>query len=116
MAILGRILTDRGNAEDAAPLLEEALRIHRAALPKGSWRTAVTQSWLGGCLFKLQRYGEAERELLEAIGTLRRTPGVHPQFERGALKSLVDLYCEWGKFTSAETYETMLDDFDRRAK
>jgi eukaryotic-like serine/threonine-protein kinase len=116
MAILGRILSDRGNVVEAAPLLEEALRIHRAALPKGSWRTAVTQEWLGDCLIKLQRYDDAERELLEASATLQRTPGMHPQFEKGATKSLIELYRLLGNASKAGAYEALLDNSEGREK
>lgn len=93
----GRIAMTRGNCTQAEELFREALAIHRAALPEGSWRTAITQGDLGKSLTRLGRFIDAEAELLAAYSMLGTIPGEHLSKKRAIADALGALYEAWGR-------------------
>ncbi|HKQ48264.1 MAG TPA: tetratricopeptide repeat protein [Phycisphaerae bacterium] len=93
--VLGRARLAQHDAAAAEPLFREALGIHQATLPAGSWRIAVTQCDLGLALTQLERFEEAERLLLESHATLNRTAGTQPRHEQKTIAGLADLYAAW---------------------
>jgi serine/threonine-protein kinase len=105
---LGKLLTDRGNAQAGEPLLREALEIRRRTLAAGDWQTAETESFLGACQAALQRYEEAEPLLVESYATLKARRGDQDRRTRRTLQYLIDLYEAWGNPEKAAQYRAHL--------
>jgi serine/threonine protein kinase len=95
LQVMGRVKLASADAVTAESLFREALGIHQATLPAGSWRIAVTQCDLGLALTRLARFAEAETLLLGAHETLNRTAGNQPRHERTAIQNLAELYTTW---------------------
>jgi serine/threonine protein kinase/Tfp pilus assembly protein PilF len=112
LTALGRALNDNGKVREAEPLLHEAREIRRKVLPKGHWRTASTESVLGGCLTKQGRYDVAEPLLLNSYPTIASAPGMPPAQARQALERIVALYEAWGKPEQAAAWRVKLMDVD----
>jgi tetratricopeptide (TPR) repeat protein/tRNA A-37 threonylcarbamoyl transferase component Bud32 len=89
-------------------LAREALSIFQAATP-AHWRTADTESVLGGCLTRLGRYAEAEPLLLDGYHRLAQSSGEGRQHLREAAKRLVDLYAAWKRDDRAAAFRALLD-------
>jgi serine/threonine protein kinase/Flp pilus assembly protein TadD len=104
--IQGRIAMARQDYAQAEGLFREALAVHRAALPEGSWRTAITQCDLGKCLSRLERYAEAETELLGAYSTLSTPKGEHLPQRRVIAEALAALYEAMGRSEEAADWRS----------
>jgi tetratricopeptide (TPR) repeat protein len=106
---LGSLLADRGDYQEAEPMLREALDIQQRALTRGHSDIATTQSFLGRCLVALARYDEAKVFLVESYATLKDQRGNQDEYTQKALKRLVDLYDAWGKPDDAARYRMLLE-------
>ena len=84
------------NFEDAIALFEKAVAGARRALPEGHWITGAFLGGFGKTLIELQRYGDAERALLEAHEIILK--GLGPNHERTIeqIELLTTLYEAWG--------------------
>jgi TolB-like protein len=69
------MLITRERPEEAAAVLEEAVRIREAVLPEGHWLIAETQSALGYSYLLQGRVQEAAPLLRVAVQTLRQKRG-----------------------------------------
>ena len=76
-------------------LINEALRIHKAALPDDHAMLAHARSVLGECLTALGRYDEAEPLVLESYERLQAVLGESGTETRKALPRIVKLYEAW---------------------
>jgi serine/threonine-protein kinase len=91
--------------------LDEAEKYYRAAFaqlkelyPDGSQELALTQTDLGGILFRTQRYAEAEPLIVNALEMRRTFLGEeHPDVAQG-LNNIGFFYMTWGDIVAAETY------------
>ena len=97
MADLAVRLVDRGDCEEAEPLVRDALGILRGKLPENRQRVVEVQSTLGVSLTGQGRFEEAEPLLLGSFSMLRDETGLeHPSTQATAVR-LVTRYEEWGR-------------------
>jgi hypothetical protein len=102
---LGRVLTARGEAAEAEPLLRKALSIRLGSLPPGHGQVAEARSALGASLVALKRHEEAERLLHDAF-VVQRAQGRKPPL-RATATQLVRLYESTGRPERAEPYRAL---------
>ena len=69
---LGKMLTDKGDALQAEPLLREGLQVRQENFPPGHVLIADAESALGGCLTALKKFDEAEPLLLAAYEGMKK--------------------------------------------
>lgn len=82
MASLARVLIVAGKAEEAVPLLRDALPAVRKVYPKDNWRTAETQLLLGAALAIRGRTLEAQEMLDAGLREMRAVlPATHPRVQ-----------------------------------
>ncbi|MCZ6601900.1 MAG: tetratricopeptide repeat protein, partial [Planctomycetota bacterium] len=105
---LGRLLRITGDLAEADRLLAGAVRLATESLPQGDWRTAVFRSNYGACLTKMERFEEAERQLLASHAVLRPLLASDNRFVLKVLQRLVELYTAWGNPEKAKEYEALL--------
>jgi non-specific serine/threonine protein kinase/serine/threonine-protein kinase len=105
---LGELYTAQGQPERAEPLLAESLAGVRAILPQGHVFTGVTIRKHGACLAALERYDEAEAELVEAHEILAAALGEDHDQTRKAVEDLVALYDRWGRSDRAARWSGKL--------
>jgi serine/threonine protein kinase len=109
MVNVGRFDIDHGRFDEAATLLEPALKIREATFPTTDRRVAIARNWLGATYVGLGRYGEAEPLLLAADRDLSGVPDVWITEKRAVLTHLIALYEKWGKPDQAVKYRVRLD-------
>jgi eukaryotic-like serine/threonine-protein kinase len=107
IANLGGVYFVRGEYTEALRLYRQALDIHRQALPPDHWIINRTRSYLGGCLLKLQRYREAEEQLLLAHDGLKTARGEQHALTRKAVSRLIELYEASGQPAKAAPYRAL---------
>ncbi|QQR74003.1 MAG: serine/threonine protein kinase [Holophagales bacterium] len=73
--MLARVLLDRQRPREAEPLLAHALAVQKAAFAADDWRIGTSLSLLGAAHVALERWDEAEQELLAARQILDRDLG-----------------------------------------
>jgi serine/threonine protein kinase/Tfp pilus assembly protein PilF len=105
---LASLLIDGGRAAEAEGLLIECLKIRRDQLPRGDWRTALTENILGRCLTLQKRLVEAEPYLLQSYPVILASPAASAQYRRDALANVVGLYEAWGRPEQAARYRAEL--------
>lgn len=113
LTLLGWVLTDRGEAREAEPLLQEALTIRQKALPAGHWLTAIAANILGECLTAQERYADAEPLLLESCAILQTAPGFPAGRMAEVLGRLVQLYEAWDRKDEAMAWRVKQDTASR---
>ena len=96
-ANLGRVYLAKGDAATAEPLFRRSLAARRRALGENDWRVGMTRSLLGSTLTALQRYEDAEPELLSARRILKDVPGPQGREAKATLTRLRTLYEAWGR-------------------
>ena len=99
MVRLAEILLKKGNAAAAGDLLREGRPVLAKLLPPKSWRLALVDSTLGGCLLasKPARMADAEPLLLDGYKTLVAAFGANDPRSKQAQSRIVALYEAWGK-------------------
>ncbi len=109
---LGRLYMQLGKPRQAEPLLREAL--DRAARVRrwgdNGYRVARTRAVLGECLLQMERYDDAQNELLAAVERLEQQPGPRHRGVRPVIESLVTLYQAWGKPEEAAQWRAELSE------
>ncbi len=107
---LGGVLTDKGSAREAEPLLRESLATWLAKVGPADNRTQGARRELGACLTRLGKYQEAETVLLEAYRNLAVRTDFWGAKRRGQVANLlVALYRRWGKPADAAKYRALAD-------
>ncbi len=86
-----------GQLEAALAQLDELLQRSAGLLPADGWRVAVFRQHRGIVLRKLERYEEAERELLAAAATVERRLGPDHKRTRSNWEQLAVLYEAWAR-------------------
>ncbi len=105
---LGRIHLARGDFEQALHWTAQCAEAAPRLLPGGNWKIGFYREGLGLSLAGLERYEEAERELLAAYRILREGRGVENRYTRHAADALVELYAAWGRPGQSESDELSL--------
>src|SRR5262249_26255662 len=101
---LGSVLTKKGRANEAEPLLREGLEIRKKVLAQGDWRIALTESVLGSCSARLGRHDQAEPRLLGGYAALHAAQGAPPWSLREGLDSIIQLYESWDRPEEAQKW------------
>ncbi|MFH1418459.1 MAG: tetratricopeptide repeat protein, partial [Planctomycetota bacterium] len=102
---MGGLLRDQGRLEEAEGLGEEAVRRARETMPMGHWITAAFLSEHARTLAAMERFAEAEAEMLEAHEMLVAALGAEHKRTIGLIKSLTDLYDAWHAAEPAKGYD-----------
>lgn len=95
--LLGRILTRRGNAKEAEPLLRSAMQAYAKYYPGQDGLIAEARSALGECMTKLGTYREAEPLLVDTFSDIRAYRGFEHRRTKEARQAIHELYVAWGK-------------------
>jgi catechol 2,3-dioxygenase-like lactoylglutathione lyase family enzyme len=99
----------KGPAEEAEPLLREALDIRNRILAPDDWYIARDGSYLGECLTALGKYAEAERLLVDGFKLMKISPQAPSPRVRQADARVIKLYEAWGKAEEAATWRKELE-------
>jgi tetratricopeptide (TPR) repeat protein len=75
LAGLGGVILDRGDAQRARPVLQQAFEMQSKLLPPQHWKRAMTERALGVCLARLGNTSAAEPLLAEALTILESSRG-----------------------------------------
>jgi tetratricopeptide (TPR) repeat protein/tRNA A-37 threonylcarbamoyl transferase component Bud32 len=110
---LGATLNGLGSSEEAAPLLQEAVDSFASLLGDNHSITGAARSALGDCLVRLERYEEAEKQLLEAYRILE-SDGRQRETRTRTVDRLVALYEAWGRSEQADKWRAILLPQDSR--
>lgn len=105
---LGNLLNEMGRYSAAAPINEEVLTGLRAALPPDHWLQGLALMRRGVSLAGLKRHADAEALLLQGYGLLSQALGAENERTQLAVRSLVDLYRDWGRAAEAATWSGRL--------
>ncbi len=106
---LAAINAGRGEMDECLANIDEAVRIHRAALGDESWRTAGTRAYAASYYMKLSRHEEAEEHAIAAFEILEKTWGEHRQVENGISGIILALYDQWQKPDQVAEWRERID-------
>ena len=93
-----------GRAQQAEPMLRQALDMRLGKMPKNSNPIAIAQGALGQCLTVQKRYAEAESLLKESYETLKATQVSGSPILVKAAQRCAALYMAWGRPSEAIQY------------
>ncbi|MBI5762739.1 MAG: serine/threonine protein kinase [Planctomycetes bacterium] len=102
--LLGRVLTARGKAREAEPILRKAMQDYAAYYPGQSGLIAEAKSALGECLIRPGSFQQAEILLAESYPVIRAYRGANHNRTIEARDALAALYTAWGKPDKAREY------------
>lgn len=105
---LGDVYFDKGQYNEAVRLHQQAMDIYLKSLQPDHWMVNRGRSNIGGCLTRLKRYREAEKQLLTAHAGLKTARGEQHDLTHKAVSRLIELYEAWGKPDQAELYRALL--------
>jgi tetratricopeptide (TPR) repeat protein len=115
LELLGRLSIAQGKYADAESAFRDAWMGRKKNAPD-HWRTAITTSWLGEALLRLQRFDEAEPLLLNGYRQLKKQSSSLPvdsQVEiASAAARIVKLYTAWSKPAQALEWQQQLSAAD----
>ena len=94
---LGRTLTAGGNAAGAVPILDEGVEMYVRLMGKDFWLTGNARLTRGRALAALERFPEAETDLLEAQRIFSTAQGVSKDRQKRCFEAVVALYTQWDK-------------------
>lgn len=106
MVVLANLRCDLNEHLEAERLFKQTMEVSGRLLPKGDPKRERYPISYGLYLTKVERYDEAEPQLLGAYKALRDGPGNY--FTQIAIKGLVDLYTAWDKPDKAAEYRALL--------
>ena len=106
--LLGRIRLERGDAQDAEPLLIDAVEIISQKRSPEHVMTARAKAALGACRLALGRPDEAEVDLLAAFSVLNARKPLPRQETMEVLRSIIELYETAGNSVEAGRYRALL--------
>jgi serine/threonine-protein kinase len=104
LSSMGLLHHERGHYAEALPLFREALPLWRRGLGERHGISLRTQGFIGDCLAHLDRFEEAERELLKALEGMLEFVGDSHSETRRVKRFLEAMYTAWGKPAEAERY------------
>jgi tetratricopeptide (TPR) repeat protein/predicted Ser/Thr protein kinase len=105
---LGLLLMDQKRLLESDAAFREGIRGAEAGLPAGHRFTSIFRRNHGRVLVRLQRFPEAERELLRAHRELQQAVGDDHRDTQAAVRRLVELYEAWGKVPEATRFKGQL--------
>src|SRR5439155_11793457 len=104
-------LVQKGELDEADPLLQEALELFRNNYAKRPELAAQAANWLGAIRLARHAYPEAEALLLSNPESLfPPTAGISAAERRAAIGHIVKLYQDWGKPGEAVTWKHKLEE------
>jgi serine/threonine protein kinase/Tfp pilus assembly protein PilF len=101
---LGMQLTIMDRAEEAVPCFEEAIHTSGEVIDDAHWLKPWIHSTYGRTLVKLERYQEAEKELLTSLAGVRAILGDDHWRTRKLCKYIAGLYAATGDKDRAKEY------------
>ncbi len=101
---LANVLEEKGEHGAAEALHREALRTAEAVFPADHPRVSKMRTAYGRCLTMLERFEQAESELLAAYASAKRALGGEHETTVTARRRIVELYEAWGKPDKAMEY------------
>ena len=115
---LAALALARRNAGEAEPLARTGLAIRESApgivpsrrrtMAEDGWSIGAARSLLGATLLALDRFADAETQLLLARRELEAMPNVPASDVRDTVRRLASLYAAWGKPHDAAAYRALL--------
>jgi tetratricopeptide (TPR) repeat protein len=112
LLILGRVKFEKGNLDDAEPLLREAWTLFRERYPMQRELTAQAANWLGAVHVARHTYPEAEGFLLaDPEQFFAPTAQMSVTERRAAVGHIIQLYEGWGKPERAASWREKLEEF-----
>jgi tetratricopeptide (TPR) repeat protein len=105
--LLGTILRAKGELEDAEKLHRESLAMRLKLFGPKNEMVGVSRLMLGVCLSKMERFEEAESEMLEAIRVMEAYMGNKARVI-DAYQRMADFYASWGKVEEETRYRNLL--------
>jgi len=102
---MGGLLEAQGKLDQAEPYCREAASGFEHRLGNGHWQTGNARVGLGCVLMGLERFAEAEEQLLAAERILREAQGVPAGCYEGSVKALIELYDKWHAAEPGQGYE-----------
>jgi len=106
---LGSILTGKGETDEADTLLRKGLEIVIKKRPEGHPEIDYAKELLGDNLTAQKKYDEAEKYLQESYTSLNNRFGSENEKTIGAIKKLIKLYNEQGKFDKVNEMKAKLN-------
>jgi serine/threonine protein kinase/tetratricopeptide (TPR) repeat protein len=104
---LAVLLYLEGQYAEAEKTERQAIDIFQKSFKPDQWWIRRSRSHLGACLVKLNRYPEAEEQLLPAYAGLKATFGEQNEDTRKTVSHLIELYEAWGKSEKADPYRAL---------
>src|SRR4029077_1160174 len=92
---VAKILHRQGKFAEAAPLYREAVATYQSRFGKNDVYVGLNRLGLGITLGKMNRFAEAEVELLEADRVLAIAQGVPPNARQQCYEALTAVYALW---------------------
>jgi len=105
---LAGLLFNRGAIEESAELCRQLIVAAEKSLPADSYYTAVFRGGYGRALLTLERFDEAERELVRSCNDLSTTLGPDHVYTRLYTDMLIDLYEKTNQPDKAAKYRTAM--------
>src|SRR5262249_55640790 len=104
---LAVLLYLKGEYAEAEKTERQAIDTYLKSLQPDHLRIFRSRSHLGACLVKLERYREAEEQLLASYTWLKARRGDGHVDTQKTVSHLIELYESWGKPDKAEPYYTL---------
>jgi thioredoxin-like negative regulator of GroEL len=101
------VLYHKRQYAEAEQMQRQAIAIYQKSLQPDHWMIHRSRSHLGACLTKLNRYREAEEQLLTDYTGLKAARGEQHETTRKAANRLLELYEAWGKPDQAAIYRAL---------
>ena len=105
---LAMLLLERRRPEEALGLMESIVETAARCVPASHPNRGLFLSCHGKCLLLLQRFSEAEPQLLSAYAILEKALGTESRHTQTALKMIVALYEQWGRAAKAQEYRKLI--------
>jgi eukaryotic-like serine/threonine-protein kinase len=98
----------RGEYNNASDLYERTAVGMAKALSPDHWRVGIIRTGVGRCLYRLDRYTDAESVLLDSYTILENALGRDHPMTRVGVECLVELYERWDRPNDAESWRSRL--------
>lgn len=102
---LADLLSDQGKPAEAEPLFREGLTTLESALSADDWRIAIVRTGLAKALTGLNRFPEAEAELLWSEPILAAGPAEARYRHKTCVEALSKLYVAWSVSEPGKGYD-----------
>lgn len=105
---LSSLLVATQRADEALPLMEKSLDILIRKLPAEHWAVGGFRGNLGRCLAALNRFEEAERNLLTGYDQVRNALGDDHKETQTIIRKIIAMYEKWPKPEMAAAFRAKL--------